>query len=260
MSKPHSHKRPAVEDSCCPLRIQPPSAVKKTKRTRRALVLFKGTGSADRVLENMGYEVVSVDWDAKFKPTICANILTLNYGKLWKYGEFDIVWASPDCTQFSKAKTTGVRDLPYARSLVERTLQIITYLAPRLWVMENPATGLLPKQKVVAGIPFFVADYCQYSDERTDRRMPYKKPTAFWTNASPSLWRCQGAGRCPMMGGANGENPKKHRSSCGNGYYEQRTTKNERYMIPTQLVSDLLNTDPHKMAYITPLDFQICSH
>lgn len=34
---------------------------------KKALVLFKGTGSVDRVLERMGYEVVSVDWLAKFR-------------------------------------------------------------------------------------------------------------------------------------------------------------------------------------------------
>ena len=222
-----------------------PVAVKKQKTQKRALVLFKGTGSVGIVLKQMGYKVVSVDWDAKFNPSICANIMTLNY-KRWKQGHFDIVWASPDCTQFSKAKTQGVRDLVGACALVKQTMDIIDHLAPRLWYMENPATGLLPKQDVVKGLPFHVADYCQYYDKRLDKRMPYKKPTAFWSNASPRLWRCQGAGRCPMMDG------KKHRASCGNGYYQESNTKKERYMIPTELLHDLLHTDPLQMGHKTP--------
>ena len=36
--------------------------VRETMAAKKALVLFKGTGSVDRVLAQMGYEVVSVDW------------------------------------------------------------------------------------------------------------------------------------------------------------------------------------------------------
>ena len=45
--------------------------------SKKALVLFKGTGSVDRVLTRMGYEVVSVDWLAKFHPTIVVDIMKI---------------------------------------------------------------------------------------------------------------------------------------------------------------------------------------
>ena len=45
----------------------------------RVLVLFCGTGSVDRAFERMGWEVISVDILAKFKPTHVANILDQDY-------------------------------------------------------------------------------------------------------------------------------------------------------------------------------------
>ena len=45
----------------------------------RVLVLFCGTGSVDRAFERMGWEVISVDILAKFKPTHVANILDWDY-------------------------------------------------------------------------------------------------------------------------------------------------------------------------------------
>ena len=52
-------------------------------------MLFKGTGSVGIVLKSMGYEVVSVDFDSKFDPTICENVMTLEY-KRWPPKYFDV--------------------------------------------------------------------------------------------------------------------------------------------------------------------------
>jgi hypothetical protein len=59
---------------------------------------------------------------------------------------FDFVWASPPCTEFSIALTTRPRNLQKGNRIVRRTLEIIQYLQPRHWFLENPATGLLKVQ------------------------------------------------------------------------------------------------------------------
>ena len=56
---------------------------------------------------------------------------------------FAFIWASPPCTEYSKAKTTGTRNLSSANQIVEKTLEIIEYLDPVHFVIENPRTGLL---------------------------------------------------------------------------------------------------------------------
>ncbi len=54
----------------------------------RALVLFCGTGSVDRALERAGFEVVSLDINAKFNPTHVADIMKWDFRQYPK-GHFD---------------------------------------------------------------------------------------------------------------------------------------------------------------------------
>ena len=49
-------------------------------------------------------------------------------------GHFDVVWASPPCTEYSCAKTVGIRDLAGADRIVERALEIINYFNPKILV------------------------------------------------------------------------------------------------------------------------------
>ena len=87
----------------------------------RVLVLFCGTGSVDRAFERMGWEVISVDILAKFKPTHVANILDWDFQQ-YPMDYFDFCWGSPECKQFSIARTTGgPRDIQGACALVKRT-------------------------------------------------------------------------------------------------------------------------------------------
>ena len=142
----------------------------------RVLNLCSGTGSVSRPFVDNGYEVVNVDWDSRYSPTHCVDIMTWNCPYL--PGHFDIVWASPDCTQYSRARTTAKteRNLNKADALVKRCLDLIKYLNPRLWFMENPDSGLLKTRSVVDGLPFVRVDYCMYG-------APYRKRTRIWTNA-----------------------------------------------------------------------------
>ena len=87
------------------------------EKPKRLLELFSGSGSVGKVARKMGYEVVSVD--LIFPSTHKCDILKWNY-KQYPSGYFDVVWASPPCTEFSYAKTTGVRDIEGALKLVKR--------------------------------------------------------------------------------------------------------------------------------------------
>lgn len=126
-----------------------------------------------QVFRDHGHEVVSLDNVKRWNPTHCADILTWDY-RQYSPGDFDIVVCSPPCTEFSRAKTTAPRDLATADRIVKRALEVIEYLAPPRWWLENPKTGLLGSREYMQGYPYVDADYCQYTD------WGYQKPTRFW--------------------------------------------------------------------------------
>jgi len=173
----------------------------------RTLELFAGTQSFTKAVKRLvpSARSTTVDILPKFSPTIRADILTWDYTQ-FPPESFDVVWCSPPCTEYSKAKTRGVRDLATADACVLRCFEILDYLKPKVWILENPATGLLPKRMPTLrpGLSSFIADYCAYG-------APYRKRTMFWSNIPLELHTGPGAGQCPSMDGT------KHKGSCGNG-------------------------------------------
>ena len=73
----------------------------------RALVLFKGIGSIDRALERCGFKVDSLDIDPKCNATWTSDILKWDAWNHMMPGRYDFIWASPPCTQYSRARTTA---------------------------------------------------------------------------------------------------------------------------------------------------------
>jgi hypothetical protein len=192
----------------------------------RLLELFSGTKSVGRAFEARGWEVVSVDCVAKFHPTHVADILTWDY-RQYPRGHFQAVHASPPCTMYSIARSTGTRRMDESDALVRRALEIIAYFDPPAWFMENPYTGYLRKREVVAGLPYVRVDYCRFS-------APYRKATAIFTNTALPETKCLGAGKCPSMDGP------RHRCTAQNrecrGYPEDvRVPRTTLYRMPPGL-------------------------
>ena len=108
----------------------------------RLLELFCGTKSIGRAFEAAGWEVVSLDIVSKFEPTILCDIRSWDYA-LFPPGHFDMVWASPVCTEYSRALTMSPRRLEEGDALVLRALEIMEHFDPLMWVIENPAAPTL---------------------------------------------------------------------------------------------------------------------
>ena len=66
--------------------------------------------------------MISVDIDNRFGCDIQEDILTFDYKDLpWVP---DVIWGSPPCTEYSRAKTKGIRKLDYADKLVSKFIEI----------------------------------------------------------------------------------------------------------------------------------------
>jgi len=76
---------------------------------RRVLDVFSGTGRVTKGIKNKEFHGKSLDMNCKFDAFLCIEILDRAYQKYPK-GYFEIVAASPPCTEFSRAKTRGVRN------------------------------------------------------------------------------------------------------------------------------------------------------
>ena len=107
----------------------------------RFLNLCSGTASVSRAFNDANYDVVDVDWDNRFGPTHCVDIMTWECP--YPEGHVDVVWASPDCTQYNKAKTTAKtpRNFDRADRLVKRCLELIRQLQSRVFVVEARIPG-----------------------------------------------------------------------------------------------------------------------
>lgn len=150
------------------------------------LELFCGTGSVGQVAKEMGWEVISVDINPRWKPDICIDICELDADAInEKYGKIDVIWASPDCSQYSQILNgypKYKRKLQESNRVVEHTLALIAKLNPTYWFMENPATGLLKEQDFMKNIQWKDCCYCRYNKGRA-----FRKHTRIW-GSGVSKW------------------------------------------------------------------------
>ena len=197
------------------------------------LELFSGTGSIARAFERLGWAVVSVDINPKCKPTLAVDILKWDF-TVFTRDHFDFVWASPVCTQYSKAKTVGVRDLEGADKLVSKALEIIQYFGCSLG-MENPQTGLLKsRDHLVKKLPFVDTTYCKYG-------YSYRKATRVWSNLVLSLHTpCTLQDPCTaMVGRRHPKTAQQSRRGSDNNDKDNRCSQKELFSIPEGLCDEI---------------------
>jgi len=198
----------------------------------KILELFSGTQSFSKVAEERGHECFTVDINKKSNPNLIKDIMDLELKDIPFIP--DIVWASPPCTEYSHAKRRGVRDIEGANKIVLKTLKLIKELNPKIWIIENPQTGLLKNQEFMQNIKFNDASYCQYG-------YPYRKQTRFWNNIkNMKLNVCDG--KCDFMIG------RKHIASAGNGrkkYTDRVVPLNQKYSIPPKLCLKIIKAMEH---------------
>ena len=194
---------------------------------RLALDLFAGTRSVANVLEEQGFGVLTVDSDVRYGADVCEDILDWDYKK-FPQGHFEIITSSPPCTEFSRAKTVGKRNLDHALSLVEKTLEIIRYFKPKFWWLETDRYGLLPRQPMMCGVPFVDVDYCRFTN------CGFQKPTRIF--GCPQLGALEAQlclkSLCPMVVG------KKHVKSLGG---PRNASIKVTFPLPKRLVLWLLS-------------------
>ena len=132
----------------------------------RILNLFSGTGSVSKPWRKANHEVFDIDIDSRFSPEFCGDILQWDYSTLPFIP--DVIWSSPPCDQYSRARTTGPpRNFKLADSLVAKALEIINYFEQKnpalIWFLENGDSTLLWRREVAKNLKdFVVLDYCQY--------------------------------------------------------------------------------------------------
>ena len=208
-------------------------------RPIKVLVLFSGTGSVEKVILQRypAAQIVNLDIDSKWPTTHNMSIEDFIRGAMYEYkpGHFDILWASPPCKEYSRAKTVGPRDLIAADARVAAALTCILYLQPRFFFIENPV-GLLHRRPVMQPLETFKREvsYCKYGEK-------FMKPTHIWSNAKLQkvLIRCTAENPCPDRA-AFGKHLQTAQSGPAHGTPGSGRGVNV-YPIPSSLLEELFS-------------------
>lgn len=152
----------------------------------KVLELYAGTRSIGKAFDRRGHEVFSIELDEQHKNIDWyTDITKINVEDiLERFGQPDVVWASPPCQRFSVASIghhwiKGTNDpkteeAKEALQMLEHTVGLIKDLNPTYYFIENPR-GKMRKVNIMQDLPRYTVTYCQYGDTRM-------KPTDIWTN------------------------------------------------------------------------------
>lgn len=209
------------------------------------LELFSGTGSVGKVCEMLDWNVVSVDMI--LPATHKCDIMDFNY-KQYPRDYFDIIWASPPCTNYSKlqdcwigrmrkgqiyTKEVQEQEMNNDDKLVLKALEIIEYFNPHWWFIENPAGSRMKERPFMKNLHNYVVDYCMYSD------WGYRKRTRIWTNRkdfNPLLCNKQCGNMIDNLHKTNLGNSERKLRTEGNG-----VSQHDAYRIPEKLILSLFS-------------------
>ena len=215
----------------------------------KVLELFAGSRSFSKVAEGMGIETFTTDIKPFDKIDLVIDILDLDNDllmeKLFEKGidNVDIIWASPPCTYFSVASighhwnknhTPKTEQAKLGVQIVQKTLDIIDFLKPRYFFIEDPR-GKLRKLDVVKGIPRASVCYCKYKENRM-------KPTDVWTNHLKDCFNEKGWNPREMCFNGN-KNCHHQPAPRGSQTGTQGLKGNyKRSIVPKELCRDILNS------------------
>ena len=164
----------------------------RVKKVHRVLVLCAGTKHDATGIKKIypSAKIDTLDISSKYKPSIQADILKWEYQK-YPMGYYDIIYASPQCTAFSKANPNpSAESVAHAVRMVTRCFEIIHYFQPYVWILENPVNRL-------QHMPFMqryehyrqTTSYCMF-------QALFRKDTNVWSNIAVMLPRCSTDTRC----------------------------------------------------------------
>ncbi|MBW9154876.1 DNA cytosine methyltransferase [Clostridium tagluense] len=204
----------------------------------KVLELFAGTRSIGKAFKKKGHEVFSIEWDMEHENidwyTDIGNITAQDI--LDRFGEVDVIWASPDCTSYSVAGISHHRRKDedgnlspiseYAKVcdvINQHVVNLIKELNPKLYFIENPRGGLR-KMNFMQDFPRYTVSYCQYGDTRM-------KPTDIWSNHPNPNFKpmCHNGAPCHVAA------PRGSRT----GTQGLKNAK-ERSIIPTELCEHIV--------------------
>ncbi len=196
----------------------------------KILEIYSGTKSFSNVGKKGGHDVFTVDFNQKFKPDLCCDMLYFNkrlLPRFWR--DPDVIWFSPPCETFSLSGNSMFMGFPttpkayIGLALAYKCVEVIQWLTPRFWVIENPRAGLRSAW-FMKPLPKTTVSYCQYGDKRM-------KPTDIWNNFGFN-------GKCCKNGDSCHESAPRgsRRGTLG------EKSKELRGVIPPQLCREILKT------------------
>jgi len=138
--------------------------------------LCSGLGGFSQAFVNHGWQVITVDIEPKFNPTVVADVTKIDWNEFKQThlnGESpDVLLASPPCNHFTLAclqfPRKGVKE---ALMIVGSCLEAVAILKPKKWLVENPRGRL----RRFLGVPPQTVRYSDY-----DSFYPRMKTTDFW--------------------------------------------------------------------------------
>jgi len=202
----------------------------------RVLELFKGSGSITNYYKDRDdIELISLDFNPKYNPTICCDIMDFDFKK-YDVGYFDIIWASPCCVLHSSLQYTHINrkwknreELDKARledsKYILKVIEIIDYLKPTYYFIENPERSSIWNYISDYNISkkFVRVDYCMFG-------FNYRKRTKLLTNKELPNVLCSKKSHEIRIGMC--------KKGDGNKY---PNTLLQRYSIPNKLLQYLLD-------------------
>ena len=115
---------------------RPPGSIVRHRKT--ILVLGSGTGGVAKAFEvHPHWKIVRIDNNPRFLSVPHTRTLDILDWMDWidEIGPVELLWASPECTQFSLARGVMIEEPDL--TVVKAIRDIIDYLKPRWYIVEN---------------------------------------------------------------------------------------------------------------------------